>query len=179
MSQLGGDTMILLTLKMKLFYMGVHTALGKSQKFAFDPKCRITLVHSLKTIRDDWWLHTEVAFFPLLYTLLFVKSSRKENDKDSILWKDTAAFRRLCPFLKKSGKGTWLIGGASRSRKPVWWLSGAGTHPGSYSGKWLEAKKTGRLSSHQQSPQEQRLHTACQHHTRRACANVCINLTFR
>lgn len=54
MSQLGGDTMILLTLKMKLFYMGVHTALGKSQKFAFDPKCRITLVHSLKTIRDDW-----------------------------------------------------------------------------------------------------------------------------
>lgn len=118
MSQLGGDTMILLTLKMKLFYMGVHTALGKSQKFAFDPKCRITLVHSLKTMRDDWWLHTEVAFFPLLYTSLFVKSSRKENDKDSILWKDTAAFRRLCPFLKKSGKGTWLIGGSAGLGSP-------------------------------------------------------------
>lgn len=53
-NQLGEDTMIVLTLKMKLFYVDVPIALAKFKTFSFDPKCGITLVHSLKTIWDDW-----------------------------------------------------------------------------------------------------------------------------
>lgn len=41
------------------------------------------------------------------------------------------------------------------------------------------SKEIGSLSSHVRRPQEQGLFVACQHHTRGAWANVCINLTFR
>ena len=49
------------------------------KKNYFDPKCRRTLAHSLKTIRDDWWAYAEMVIFPLLSTSLFVKSLRGEK----------------------------------------------------------------------------------------------------
>jgi hypothetical protein len=76
---LGKDAMILLILKTETFlYLSAYDY-SKFLKISFNPKCRIILGHSLKTIRDDWWLHTEVVFFPPLYTSLFVKSLREEK----------------------------------------------------------------------------------------------------
>lgn len=50
------------------------------KKNSFNPKWRIiTLAHSLKTIRDDWWPHDEMVMFPLLSTSLYVKSLRGEK----------------------------------------------------------------------------------------------------
>ena len=49
------------------------------KKNYFDPKCRRTFAHSLKTIRGDWWPHAEMVIFSLLYTSLFVKSLRGEK----------------------------------------------------------------------------------------------------
>lgn len=77
--QWGEDTMILLILKVKLFRIGMHMTLVIFLKNCFDPKCRRTLAHSLKTIRDDWWAHAEMVILPLLSTSLFVKSLRGEK----------------------------------------------------------------------------------------------------
>lgn len=61
-------------------FLHMH-AYDSSQFFKnfLDPKCGRTLAHSLKTIRDDWWLHAEMVIFPPLYTSLFVKSLRGEK----------------------------------------------------------------------------------------------------
>lgn len=77
--QWGEDTMILLILKVKLSHIGMRMTLVFFLKNRFDPKCRRTLAHSLKTIRDDWWAHAEMVIFPLLSTSLFVKSLRGEK----------------------------------------------------------------------------------------------------
>lgn len=71
--------MILLILNLELFSICVSMTLAKFLKNSFDPKCRITLAHSLKTIRDDWWPHAEMVIFSLFYTSLSVKSSRGEK----------------------------------------------------------------------------------------------------
>lgn len=88
------------------------------KKNCFDPKCRRTLAHSLKTIRDDWWAHAEMVIFPLLSTSLFVKSVRGKTEKPSLhivqIWPHSNNF---VPFLRnQAGKvANWR---ASKPMKP-------------------------------------------------------------
>lgn len=84
-SQLGGDADFVDSKNETFLHGHAYNPSKVLNFFSFDPKCRITLVHSLKTIRGDWRVYAGVPFFPLPYTSLFVKSLRKENDKDSIL----------------------------------------------------------------------------------------------